>query len=113
MHQLKRAHVGPVTNSSPQPERIVILAGLQSDGTTYRLDPLSRRRLREEFPSAVQVPSVFIGYDTEASFLSLHGPIWGQVVTLLTGLSLRQVQQLGDVIIRIPSRGEEHEVVAS
>lgn len=113
MHQLKKSHVGPLTNSSPQSARIVILAGLQSDGTTYMLDPVSRQRLRKEFPSVSQVPSVFIGYDTEANFLSLHGPIWGQVVTLLTGLSVRQVQQLGAVVIRIPSRGEEHEVMAS
>jgi len=86
---------------------IIILAGLQSDGATYRLDPLSQRRLRETFPDVPTAPSIFVGFETRADFESLHGPMWDYVVILLTGLTRKRVEALGPVIVRLPATGQE------
>ena len=91
-------------------DQIVILAGLQTDGTTYRLHPVSRERLRVAFPTIAQAPSVFVGFDTQADFESLHGPMWGQIAMLLTGLSLQRLREMGRVIVREPATGREFEV---
>ena len=95
-----------VTDQTP----IIILAGLQADGTTYQLHPSSRNRVRERFPSATQAPSVFVGYETQADFESLHGPMWGQIAMMLTGLSLEKLEGLGHVVVRVATTGREFEV---
>lgn len=89
---------------------IVILAGLQQDGTIYQLHPISIERLRAEFPGVQRAPSVFVGYDTQADFESLHGPMWPQITQLLTGVSVEKLRKLGSVLVRVPSTGREIEV---
>ena len=89
---------------------IVILAGLQQDGTTYQLHPVSSERLRTAFPGVRQAPSVFVGYDTKADFETLHGPMWSQIAQLLTGVSVERLRELGPVLVRVPSTGREIEV---
>ncbi len=87
---------------------IVILAGLQRDGTTYQLHPRSQRLLEAEFPTAHKVPSVFVGYATQKDFERLHGPLWKQIAEMLTGVSADQLP--GGLVIREPDNGREHTV---
>ena len=93
-------------------EPIIILAGLQRDGTTYQLHPLSQERVRHAFPGRSQAPSVFVGYETQADFETLHGSMWSQIAILLTGVELAKLQQLGPVLLRVPATGREIEVAA-
>jgi len=93
-------------------EPIIILAGLQSDGTTYQLHPLSRERLRVAFPGVLQAPTVYVGLDTQANFEAQHGPMWGQIASLLTGVSITKLQSLGEVVIRVANTGKDFEVRA-
>lgn len=87
---------------------LVILVGLQSSGATYALEPLSRRRIQEAFPGVSVAPSVFVGYKTREDFESLHGPMWGQIVSLLTGVSVDRLREaLGEVIVRVPGQGTD------
>lgn len=81
---------------------IQINIGKQSDGCVYELHPLSRRDIRAKFPSVRAAPSVFIGYKTEAEFEALHGPMWMQVVQMLTGLGPSQIKKLGGAKIYDP-----------
>jgi hypothetical protein len=89
---------------------IVIMAGLQRDGTTYQLHPTSIKRLEAAFPDVRHVPKVFVGYDSQADFESLHRKMWHQIVVLLTGVSLDRLHGLGGAVVRIPGTGEEHVV---
>ena len=91
---------------------IIILAGIQAQGTTYALHPESKQRLKTAFPEVSQAPSVYVGYDTQDDFTRLHGPMWSQIATLLTGLSVEQLQKLGPVVLKVPATGKEFEVAA-
>lgn len=94
-----------------QQEPIIILAGLQRDGTAYQLDPLSKERLAARYPGVSPAPRLFVGYDTRSEFESLHGPMWPQIVSLLTGVSIdRLTRDLGRVVIQVPRSGRELEV---
>lgn len=77
------------------PRRLVIVAGRQSDGYTFRLHPKTRDRIVEKFPDIAGPDSVFIGFDTKGQFESIHGPVWEHVALLLTGLSKDQLEQFG------------------
>jgi len=56
---------------------------------------VSRRMLQQRFPKAHLVPSVYVGYDTKEDFEAVHGPLWKQVVLMLTGISSTQLNQAG------------------
>src|SRR5262245_276200 len=76
-------------------DKLNISIGFESNGAAYGLDPLSRDRVREKFPEARGLPLVVLSYDKEAECESLHGPHWPLVGTLLTGLTLEQINELG------------------
>jgi len=81
---------------------IVINVGKQSDGCVYELHPLSRRDIRQKYPSVRAAPSVFIGYGTKSEFEELHRSMWKQVAMMLTGLTPRQIESLGGAQIYDP-----------
>lgn len=67
----------------------------QGNGWTFRLSPKSRSLLVQRFGQASIGSSVFVGTDSRRSYEEIHGPMWDQIVLLLTGLSLDQVDTLG------------------
>ena len=85
-------------NSKP----IIIHVGRQHDGGVYDLDPLSLRRIRENFPMANVIPGILIGYQKEDDFIRVHGPLWSQMVAMLTGLNNDQISMLGGVRLYDP-----------
>lgn len=82
---------------------IEIIASPHRDDCSYELHPQSRRTLRERYPNVTLVPSLFVGYETQADFEELHGKMWTQIVTLLTGLSPKRLANLGGVYVIDPS----------
>ena len=81
---------------------IEIIANPQSDGCNFELHPLSKRKLRERYPQISAAPSVFIGFDTRDHFESIHGKMWNQVVSLLTGITSKRLKGLGGVYVFDP-----------
>jgi len=77
---------------------IIVAVGLQSEGATYRMHPTSAARVRKEFPDVHVAPTVYVGYTTKSDFEALHGPMWPQIVILLTGVDenklLKKFQRL-------------------
>ncbi len=69
------------------PGPIEILVGRQSEGNTYNLHPKSFKLLRQRFPQARSLPTIFIGRDTQGDDEATSGSIYDHVATLLTGLS--------------------------
>lgn len=86
---------------------LVIHIGRQSDGCAYELNPRSRADVLKRFPGVRPAPSVFVGYASRADFQTLHGPMWRQIATMLTGLTWEQIEAMGGVTIYDPERGEE------
>lgn len=83
------------SNDSP----IVILAGEQADGTTYRLHPASLREIRAQFPNARISPSVFVGRATQESFEEVHGSIWKQIALILIGIPINILNR--KIVVRL------------
>ncbi len=80
--------------------------GRQSDGCVYMLHPLTRRALEQRFPGVHRIPDVFVGYDTKADFEAMHGPLWKQIATILTGLTWEQIEEMGGVTLYDPRASE-------
>lgn len=81
---------------------LLINIGRQSDGCTYQLNPRSRAEIRARFPGAEPVPSIFVGYDTQADFEKLHGRMWKQLAVMLTGLAWEEIEEMGGVSLYDP-----------
>lgn len=90
--------------------QFLIDAGKQSDGVTYRLHPKTLQHLKDLFPGVTQAPSVFVGYQSKSDFERVHGAMWDQIVSILTGVSLDTIKAYGDVRIHIINTGEFFEV---
>lgn len=91
---------------------ILINIGRQSDGCTYQLHPQSRVEILQRFPGVRPAPSVFVGYETQTEFEEIHGPMWPQIASMLTGLTKRQINQMGGVRLYDPVERREIAKVA-
>ncbi len=77
---------------------IIIHFGVQREGFTFRLHPLSLLQLEELFPDRNRLMSVYIGYDRSQNRPDIHHleeSVWDHVSNLLTGLSKEELNQLG------------------
>jgi len=82
------------------PEPIEILVGYEADGVVYQLPPREKRRILALDLPTKPVRRVFVGYDTKEQFEQTFGPIAGQALLLLTGMTPRKINELGGVRIR-------------
>jgi hypothetical protein len=110
----------PSPRSHPSPARVsvralpgplVVSIGRQWDGCTYRLHPLSKRRLKAAHPRIHPVPSLFVGYATRDEFEALHGPMWLQIAQMLTGLGEDKLRALGGLELHDPDDGSRRRIV--
>jgi hypothetical protein len=86
-------------------DALVINLGIQHDGALYALDSWTQRRLKNAYPDAAPLRSLFLGHDKVAEFEKLNPPRWEQMVLMLTGLNIEQIAALGGA--RIWSHDEE------
>ncbi len=76
-----------------------------SEGTAFRLEQKSLERLLQHFPNArlqgeAKVPQqVLFPAAVREDFERQHGPVWGQVIIILTGLPEEAISRLGGVRI--------------
>ena len=87
--------------------KIVVNMGSQRDGFIFGLRPRSRVWLEDHYSDRHRVSSVFIGLDKIQDFQQIHESILGLVLNLLTGLSLEELDEFGDVAIFSPASGQE------
>jgi hypothetical protein len=92
----------PIENGGP----LQISVSLEVGGSAYGLDPLSRRLVQKRFPDARGLPGVFFGYHKKEEFEELHKPLWPLAATLLTGLTLEQIGELGGIQLSNPRTGK-------
>jgi len=88
---------------------IIIDVGKQLDGFTFRLNPVSRIKLKERFPGISPVSSVFVSYDTyeEKDFGMLDENVWKYVALMLTGFSENQLEKSGGFVFLDPLNRKE------
>lgn len=67
-------------------ERLTINVNKQMDGFIFSLDPLAKRDIKQEFPAANPITSIFISYDTKASFEALYGKMQKHIYPALVGI---------------------------
>lgn len=89
---------------------VVVTVAFEHDGVTYSLHPRSAARVREAFPDVPSAPTVYVGNATKGDFEQVHGPLWPQVLMLLTGVSLERLRSIGRVIFWSPQTDEITEV---
>jgi hypothetical protein len=83
---------------------LVIGVGIQHDGAVYQLEPSALHRLEGVPPNKPRPRCVFLGYDRESDFETIHPPHWPQIVEMLTGLTLEQLKPFAPIRILSPQR---------
>jgi hypothetical protein len=91
----------------PKEAKIIIHVGSQRDGYIFGLRPRSRVWLEEHYPNQERVSSVYIGLDKMQDLQQIPESILGQVLHLLTGLSLDELNHIGGFSIYDPSTKQE------
>ncbi len=92
---------------------IVIDVGKQMNGATFRLNPRTETMLAARVPgwspAAPASDSVFLWSDRQWDFERMRGPMWTQIVMLLTGLNEGQIREMGGFKFITPAH--DHQVV--
>jgi len=89
---------------------ITIDVGKQMNGAAFRLSPESSRMLASQISGwSPASDSIFIWSDKQWDFERMRGPMWTQVVMLLTGLNEDQIRELGG--FKFISPADDHQVV--
>jgi hypothetical protein len=102
----------PVEESGPLAP-LDVLAERVADGTVYRLAPTSLERIMRRFPNARLTGEVFFSTQTQKDHERDRGPVWDQVIVLLSGLTEAQVNELGGYRVSEISRRTLYESAAA
>lgn len=73
--------------------QIIVHINSQRDGYVFGLNPKSELWIKESYPDRIRVPLLFIGLDRMQTKPSIHPKIMEQILNLLTGLSLDELDQ--------------------
>jgi hypothetical protein len=84
---------------------LTILSIPVNDGTVFRLEANSQARIMQHYPNArllgeyVQTAGAAFPDDVREDFERQHGPVWDQVIIVLTGIPEEAVAHLGGIRI--------------
>ena len=82
--------------------QVVVHVNAQRDGYVFGLNPKSEHWLKESYPERLRVPLLFIGLDRMQTNPSIHPTIMEQVMKLLTGLSMEELNQVASYMFYNP-----------
>ncbi len=72
-----------------------VIAEPVGDGTVYRLSTASQERVTRRFPDARLAGETFVTSPKHPERKDCRGADWDEVITVLSGLSVQQVEELG------------------
>jgi hypothetical protein len=78
---------------------LTILSIPTAGGTEFRLTPASQERILSHFPNARITGQVTFPQPVREGYERQHGPVWNQVITILTGIPEEAIERLGGVRI--------------
>jgi hypothetical protein len=70
-----------------------------AEGTLFRLDPKSQARVMHHFPNARLGGEYLFPHQVRDDYERQHGPVWNQVIIILTGIPDESIDRLGGVRI--------------
>ena len=70
----------------------------QAGSLTFSLQPLVRRSLREEFPEATILPSIFVSHTVQQTEESLLKRLPEYLVPALTGLTAERLAEIDQIV---------------
>ena len=85
---------------------LTILSIPTSEGTEFRLEPASQERILKHFPNARPSGQVTFPEQARQDFEWQNGPVWDQVIILLTGVPEEAIARLGGVRIVDDEHGQ-------
>lgn len=85
-------------------EPLVVLVTRQANGYTFRLHPLSAKRLLSTDPT-IRVPTVSVAYDVRGDLDQLMESMFEELVPVVTGLSLDEVKEKGGITFEEAASG--------
>jgi hypothetical protein len=88
---------------------LTIISIPMSEGTEFRLESSSQERIIAHFPNARVVGKVAFPAQVRQDYERQHGPVWDQVILLLTGIPDEALERLGGVRIVTPDGSLLHE----
>lgn len=65
---------------------LTINVSKQFDGFTFSLTPLTRQSIKNEFPAANPIQSIFVSFDVKENFSQLYNKIEKYIYPALTGI---------------------------
>lgn len=74
-------------------ETLIVNVSKQIGGFNFSLSPKARKEVVEMFPGALQLPHIFISYDTTADFTGIYGPVEKHILPVLTGVETDQLSR--------------------
>ena len=77
----------------------------QAGGLTFSLNPLVRNLLRQDFPEAAILPSIFVSHTAQQSESSLLARLPKYLVPALTGLTEEQLTGISQITFVDTSNG--------
>ena len=90
---------------------LTILSIPTSEGTEFRLEPASQERILRHFPNARVLGKVAVPTRVRGDFELRHGPVWDEMIVLLTGIPEEAASRLGGVRVVTPEGRVLHERV--
>jgi hypothetical protein len=78
---------------------LVIWAIPTTEGTVFRLDSKSQARVMHHFPNAKLAGETLFPTDVRHDYERQNGPVWNQVIIILTGIPAEAIDRLGGVRI--------------
>ena len=87
---------------------IEVAVGKQSNGAAFELTFETRRMLEARIPGwSSGLSIVFLASKGRWDFECMQGPMWAQVIMLLTGLREEQIRDLGGFTFVSPEEDDE------
>jgi hypothetical protein len=111
VHEFDVPDDGPVNEQRGPLAPLRILSIPTSEGTEFRLDAASQERIMLHFPNAPMVGQVTFPTKVQEDYERQQGPVWEQVILLLTGIPSEAVSRLGGIRIVTPEGQVLHERV--
>jgi hypothetical protein len=109
VHEFEVADDRPAAEQRGPLAPLTILSIPTAEGTEFRLESSSQERVLTHFPNARVVGQVSFPAQVREDFERQHGPVWDQVILLLTGVPHEAVDRLGGVRIVTPDGRLLHE----
>lgn len=88
-------------------DKLLVSVGQQANGCNFQLHPRTLYKFKEKLASTQKFSGVYLDYTRGEEPETLVGPMSQHIITLLTGLSESDIENLGGFAFVEPVTGKE------